>query len=58
MTQIVSLDLASWQPHAPEDQQTAIRTLEGGGVLLRGDPESLVALGQMIARFAERAGNW
>ena len=25
MTQIVSLDLASWQPHAPEEQQTAIR---------------------------------
>ena len=93
MTQIVSLDLASWQPHAPEEQQTAIRTLEGGGVLLlpdlafelsrderrflspawsndraknisldgnnlkgaRGDAESLAALAQMVARFAERA---
>jgi hypothetical protein len=94
MTQIVSLDLTSWQSHAPEEQQTAIRTLEGGGVLLlphlafelsrderrflspawsndraknisldgndlkgaRGDPEGLVALAQMVARFAERAG--
>ena len=94
MTQIVSLDLTSWQSHAPEEQQTAIRTLEGGGVLLlphlafalsrderrflspawsndraknisldrndlkgaRGDPEALVALAQMVARFAERAG--
>jgi hypothetical protein len=94
MTQIVSLDLASWQPQAPEEQQTAIRALEGGGVVLlphlafelsrderrflspawsddraknislegnalkgaRGDPESLAALAQMIARFAERAG--
>jgi hypothetical protein len=94
MTQIVSLDLASWQPHAPEGPQTAIRTLEGGGVLLlphlafalsrderrflspvwsndraknislegnalkgaRGDPESLAALAQMVARFAECAG--
>ena len=34
MTPIVSLDLASWRPNAPEEQQTAIRTLEGGGVLL------------------------
>ncbi|MDQ2962240.1 MAG: Kdo hydroxylase family protein [Pseudomonadota bacterium] len=94
MTQIVALDLASWRPHAPEGQPTAIRALEGGGVLLlphlafelsrderrflspawsddraknislegnvlqgaRGDPASLAALAQMIARFAERAG--
>ena len=94
MTPIVSLDLASWRPNAPEEQQTAIRTLEGGGVLLlprlafelsrderrflspawsndraknvslegeqlkgaRGDTESLAALAQMIARYAERAG--
>jgi hypothetical protein len=94
MTQIVSLDLASWPPHAPEEQQTAIRALEGGGVLLlphlafelsrderrflspvwsndraknisfeenalkgaRGDPESLAALAQLVARFAKRAG--
>ena len=34
MTPIVSLDLASWRPNAPQEQQTAIRTLEGGGVLL------------------------
>ena len=34
MTPIVSLDLASWRSCAPEEQQTAIRTLEGGGVLL------------------------
>jgi hypothetical protein len=94
MTPIVSLDLASWQPDAPALQQTAIRALEGGGVVLlphlafglsdderrflspvwsndraknislegnalkgaRGDPESLAALAQMVARFAERAG--
>ncbi|HEX9276471.1 MAG TPA: Kdo hydroxylase family protein [Casimicrobiaceae bacterium] len=94
MTPIVSLDLASWQPDAPAEQQTAIRVLEGGGVVLlprlafelsdderrflspawsndraknislegnalkgaRGDPESLAALVQMVARFAERAG--
>jgi hypothetical protein len=94
MTPIVSLDLASWQPDAPAQQQTAIRALEGGGVVLlphlafglsdderrflspvwsndraknislegnalkgaRGDPESLAALAQMVARFAERAG--
>jgi len=35
MTDIVSLDLTSWRPEpAPEAQQTAIRTLEGGGVLV------------------------
>ena len=94
MTPIVSLDLASWRSCAPEEQQTAIRTLEGGGVLLlprlafelsrderrflspawsndraknvslegeqlkgaRGGTESLAALAQMIARYAERAG--
>jgi len=94
MTPIVSLDLASWQPDAPAEQQTAIRVLEGGGVVLlprlafelsdderrflspawsndraknislegnalkgaRGDPESLAALVQMVARFAEGAG--
>ena len=94
MTQIVALDLASWRPHAPEAQRTAIGALEGGGILLlphlafelspderrflsptwsddraknislegnalkgaRGDPESLAALAQMIARFAGRAG--
>jgi len=94
VTPIVLLDLAGWRSCAPEEQQTAIRTLEGGGVLLlphlafelsrdecrflspawsndraknislegdqmkgaRGDPESLAALAQMIARYAERAG--
>ena len=94
MTPIVSLDLASWRSCAPEEQQTAIRTLEGGGVLLlprlafelsrderrflspawsndraknvslegeqlkgaRGGTKSLAALAQMIARYAERAG--
>jgi len=94
MTPIVPLDLASWRSCAPEEQQTAIRTLEGGGVLLlprlafelsrderrflspawsndraknvslegeqlkgaRGGTESLAALAQMIARYAERAG--
>ena len=94
MTSIVSLDLESWRSCAPGEQQTAIRTLEGGGVLLlphlafelkpderrflspawsndraknislegnelkgaRGDPESLAALAQMVARYAERAG--
>ena len=35
MTDIVSLDLTSWRPAlAPDAQQTAIRTLEGGGVLI------------------------
>jgi hypothetical protein len=35
MTDIVSIDLSSWRPAlAPEAQQTAIRTLEGGGVLV------------------------
>src|SRR5439155_22663969 len=34
VTPIVSLDLAGWRACAPEEQQTAIRTLEGGGVLL------------------------
>jgi hypothetical protein len=35
MTAIVSLDITSWQPAlTPEPQQTAIRTLEGGGVLV------------------------
>jgi hypothetical protein len=35
MTDIVSLDLASWRPEpSPDAQQTAIRTLEGGGVLV------------------------
>jgi hypothetical protein len=35
MTAIVSLDLTSWQPTlTPDAQQTAIRTLEGGGVLV------------------------
>ncbi|MGH8712396.1 MAG: Kdo hydroxylase family protein [Casimicrobiaceae bacterium] len=34
MTDIVALDLASWRPAlAPEAQDLAIRTLEGGGVL-------------------------
>jgi hypothetical protein len=94
MTPIVSLDLESWRSCAPGEQQTAIRTLEGGGVLLlphlafelqsderrflspawsndraknislegnelkgaRGDPESLAALAQMVARYAEHAG--
>ena len=35
MTDIVSLDITSWQPAlTPDAQQTAIRTLEGGGVLV------------------------
>jgi hypothetical protein len=35
MTEIVSLDLASWRPEpSPDAQQTAIQTLEGGGVLV------------------------
>ena len=35
MTDIVSLDLSSWQPEPGSGaQQTAIRTLEGGGVLV------------------------
>jgi hypothetical protein len=35
MTAIVSLDITSWQPAlTPDAQQTAIRTLEGGGVLV------------------------
>lgn len=35
MTDIVPLDLTSWRPaHVPEAQQTAIRALEGGGVLV------------------------
>jgi hypothetical protein len=35
MTDIVSLDLTNWRPELPPDaQQTAIRTLEGGGVLM------------------------
>jgi hypothetical protein len=35
MTDIVSVDLASWRlALTPEAQQTAIRTLEGGGVLV------------------------
>ncbi len=35
MTAIVSLDLAGWKPAVtPEAQQTAIRALEGGGVLV------------------------
>lgn len=35
MTPIVSLDLTSWHPPPiPEAQQTAIQTLEGGGVLV------------------------
>jgi len=95
VTPIVLLDLAGWRSCAPEEQQTAIRTLEGGGILLlphlafelsrderrflspawsndraknislegdqlkgaRGDPEGLAALAQMIARYAERAGD-
>jgi 3-deoxy-D-manno-oct-2-ulosonic acid (Kdo) hydroxylase len=35
MTDIVALDLTSWHPAVtPDAQQTAIRTLEGGGVLV------------------------
>ena len=35
MTDIVALDITSWQPAlTPDAQQTAIRTLEGGGVLV------------------------
>jgi len=35
MTDIVALDITSWQPAlTPDAQQTAIRTLEGGGVLM------------------------
>ena len=35
MTAIVSLDLTSWRPVlTPEAQQTAVRALEGGGVLI------------------------
>jgi hypothetical protein len=35
MTDVVSLDIASWQPAVADDvQRTAIRTLENGGVLM------------------------
>ena len=35
MTAIVSLDLTGWRPAlTPEAQQTAVRALEGGGVLV------------------------
>jgi len=35
MTQIVSLDFASWQPAvSPDAQQSAVRAVEGGGVLV------------------------
>ena len=35
MTDIVALDVASWRPAlSPDEQEAAIRTLEGGGVLI------------------------
>ncbi len=50
MTDIVSVDLTSWRPAlAPEAQQTAIRTLEGGGVLVL--PHLAFALSSDELRF-------
>jgi len=50
MPDIVSLDLTSWSPHQSADvQQTAIRTLESGGVLVL--PRLAFALCETETRF-------
>jgi hypothetical protein len=50
MPDIVSLDLTSWGPHQSADvQQTAIRTLESGGVLVL--PRLAFALSETETRF-------
>jgi len=50
MTNIVSLDLTSWQPKcSPETQQIAVEALEGGGVLVL--PELAFELSETERRF-------
>ncbi len=50
MTEVVPLDLASWQPAlTPDARQLAVRTIEGGGVLVL--PHLAFVLSQSEKRF-------